>query len=646
MKTLWTVLWLIGLCNSLSGQVLMKEDFSKKLRFPDEVRSYHYRGAYHVYSYENVSFFEKSKNYQDFAAEIRTEFISGDTTAYYGLLFRHDAHVNGYSFIVSTVGHYFLQRSYLKPGGGVGEVEVNSLVYGTADSVFNKRGVNYLKAECSGNIIRLFINGQKIDSVADSTLHEGVIGFRVGKAVHVHLDDLTVYRKYISGKYSFKPAIPDSAFDEKNDSLTVNLVNFDTPTHWRDDPGAFHEKGLYRIDSTAYSNSYLYNANINNENFSYLANFKILHWPRKKEMCISWYNISNSDETEIVIQGDSVMQYHNKHTGSKSTVQNFPFNYETGTLVRLRIDKKDGDTKISVNNQERILIIDESYEPKNSPWIEIRTRGISIDLFSVKVSRPDNDDYGLGTKDISCPVIRVSGNSDSGKKPALGDDSDKIPEDDASLKKLFLTIIIIGVTQILLIWGIVKWRNATRYNSTHFLDYIRERNGSFSLNEFLARFRMSRSKAIDVMDTMVKDYAGYRYPVDDKNDAFYDFPTFMSDVPKPLTVSQYPDFIERMITAYAKRINLPEATARFYFIQICTLAAHLQGRLSVHTLNKKIEEGNIVLDRAHFSPYKNTWDIVIVLMSQIIDDERYIRLLSDDTPAVLKFHEDLCKHFR
>jgi hypothetical protein len=264
----------------------------------------------------------------------------------------------------------------------------------------------------------------------------------------------------------------------------------------------------------------------------------------------------------------------------------------------------------------------------------------------VKVSSLFTGEFGLGTKDQTCPVIRVSGNKDTGKKPALGDDSDKIPEEDSSFSNLFLTIMLIGATQILLIWGIVKWRNATRYNSTHFVDYIRERNGSFYLNEFSSRFGFSLSKASAVMDKMVRDYGGYRYPVNDVNDAFYDFPTFMSDVPNAVTVRSYPDFIENMIAAYAKRIELPESTARSYFIQICTLAAHLQGRLSLHTLNKKIGEGSFILDRAHFSPYKTTWDIVIVLMSQIIDDERYIKLLSEDAPAVLTFHEDLCKHFK
>ncbi len=650
MKTFFAVLWLFGLSFPLPGQVLLKEDFSKKGKFPEDNRTYYFNGVYHVYSHESVRLFDPSKNFKDFTAEIRTEFISGATAAFYGLYFRHDRHMNGYSFLITSWGYYNLHRTFQKPNG---EVDSENLTSGTADSVFNKKGVNYLKTECKGDTIRLYINGHKVQTVTDSVIPEGIIGIYVWKDLHVHFDDLTVYKKNVTGKYSFKPVFPDSAFDEKSDSKTINLINFNKFTGWKDIPGAFHENGLYRIDSSAYINNYIYN--YVNTDFSIRANLKIREWPRHGELRLSWYPDQSDYETEIGIIGDSTLRYVNKPAGIRNTLRNFPFRYETGTFVRLQIDKKDGDTKISVNGHERIVIIDESYEPRTFNWIEFRTEGIGIDLYSIKISKHSDEEYGIGTKDLSCPVIRVSGNLKTAKKPPVEDESDRIPEDDSSFfsnlfltifSNYFLTIILIGASQILLIWGIVRWRNAVRYNATHFVDYIRERNGSFFLNEFSARFRFSLSKAAAVMDKMVKDYGGYRYPVKDENDAFYDFPTFMSDVPKPVTVGSYPDFIERMISAYAKRIGLPESAARFYFLQICTLAAHLQGRLSVHTVNKKIEEGSFILDRAHFSPYKTTWDIVILLMSEIIDDERYIRILSDDTPAVLKFHEDVIKHFQ
>ncbi len=645
MKTFFAVLWLFGLCFPLPGQVLLKEDFSKKGRFTEDNMTYYNNGVYHVYSYEDVRIFDSSKNFKDFTAEIRTEFISGDTAAFYGLYFRHDTHANGYSFIISAKGYYNLQRSYLRPDGTVGNVEVKTIASGMLDSNFNKRGVNYLRVECSGNIIRLFINGYKIDSVTDDTIPEGVIGFRAGKEVHVHLDDLTLYRKNIPGKYSFKPAIPDSAFDEKGDSETIDLINFNK-TEWKDIPVAFRENGLYRIDSSAYINNLIY-LNNTDKGFSIRANLKIREWPRHGALRINWHTVNSDDGTEIGIIGDSTLIYAEKPAGIRNIIRNFPFPYETGTLIRLQVDKNDGDIKISVNGRERVLIIDESYETSYFNWIDFRTEAIGIDLYSVKVSKLFTGEFGLITKDQTCPVIRVSGAGDARRKPALGDEPDKIPEEDSTFSNQFLIIMLIGVTQILLIWGIVKWRKAVRYNSTHFVDYIRERNGSFCLNEFSSKFRISRSRATALTNKMVNDYGGYRYPVKDENDAYFDFPTFMSDAPKaPVDSRVYPDVIEKMIPAYAKRVNLPDVIAGYYFVRICGLAAVLQGRLSIRTLQKKIDEGGFELDRSHFSPYAKTEDIVFLLMSQIIDDDRYITLLSDDAPTVLKFHEDLMKHFQ
>jgi hypothetical protein len=210
---------------------------------------------------------------------------------------------------------------------------------------------------------------------------------------------------------------------------------------------------------------------------------------------------------------------------------------------------------------------------------------------------------------------------------------------------IFIIILILSAVLILAIVWIVRLNKTGNADKNQYLNYIRENNGSFYLNDFSARFRLSRNNALAVMKKLINDFQGCQYPVSENNNVLYDFPTFMGDMPKATTTNMYPEFIEQMISNYSKKIDLPNHTARFYFVQICTLAAHLQGRLSIHTLKQKIDEGSFELDRSHFSPYKTTWDIVSILMAKMID-VRFVSILNDETPSVLKFHEDLCKHFR
>lgn len=233
---------LLMAAGSIAGQILHEENFSEKTHFTTSKYVYPIEGAYHIFDKDGHWAYSDAQKFRDFAAEVRTEFIGGATNYGYGMIFRAQDTRNFYEFRISADGSYGM--------GVYTDKRWSRILPWKEHSAVRENGVNYIRVQCQGSLLRFYINGVLVDSVRHSRYAEGYVGFVAYDSVHAHFDDLQVYEAQtvlpIPENFPASSVNTDSDFVYRGGELFLD--NFvDESQQWGQDETAFYERGWYTM---------------------------------------------------------------------------------------------------------------------------------------------------------------------------------------------------------------------------------------------------------------------------------------------------------------------------------------------------------------------------------------------------------------
>ena len=175
------------------SNILFQDDFSDPEsgwdRFSDDSGLTDYAdGAYRITVNQDAYFFWATP-YQDFPHDVIIDVdvtkVSGDDENEMGIICRHQDEENFYVLSIGTDGlasiRKRIQGSDLQEIGD-GWVEGPSINTGNAS--------NHLRAECTGDRLALYVNGQLVVETTDSEIFSGDAGLMAGTFEHPSLDVL------------------------------------------------------------------------------------------------------------------------------------------------------------------------------------------------------------------------------------------------------------------------------------------------------------------------------------------------------------------------------------------------------------------------------------------------------------------------
>ncbi len=152
-------------------------------------------GAYFVTStqLETLMWGVANRSFDNVIIEVDATQISAgpDSNNAYGVACREQSGDDGYGYYlrISGDGYYSIAKA--------ANEEFTALVDWTESNVINKgNATNHIRAICNGTTLELFVNGQRLGSVEDSTFASGDIAFTAttyeDEMTEVHFDNLTV----------------------------------------------------------------------------------------------------------------------------------------------------------------------------------------------------------------------------------------------------------------------------------------------------------------------------------------------------------------------------------------------------------------------------------------------------------------------
>lgn len=182
-----------------AGEVLFRDDFSDLESGWDTwdnglsfVR-YEYGGLRILVNEPHFDYWSRpKKNFGDVRLEVEAAKLGGPDNNDFGLLCRYQDRDNFYAFLVSSDGYGGILK--VKDGSyeliGEGQLQYN-------ETIRQGSAANYLRAECVGARLSLFVNGQKLHEVQDADFSSGDVGVIVGAyevpGVDIFFDNFVVY---------------------------------------------------------------------------------------------------------------------------------------------------------------------------------------------------------------------------------------------------------------------------------------------------------------------------------------------------------------------------------------------------------------------------------------------------------------------
>ena len=152
-------------------------------------------GKYFVTSTQNggAMWGVAGQNYTDVTIEVTTTQINAPSNNNndYGILCRLRENADGYSFNISGDGFYSIQR--------MDDSEfVNLVEWAESNKIKTGNASNTIKAICQGSTLTLFINGDQVAEVTDTTYTDGDIALAAttyeDQPTEIRFDDLVVSR--------------------------------------------------------------------------------------------------------------------------------------------------------------------------------------------------------------------------------------------------------------------------------------------------------------------------------------------------------------------------------------------------------------------------------------------------------------------
>ena len=183
----------------LTGELVFEDDFSDEdsgwfILSELEYSADYVDGGYLVGVYQEDYYFVDAIGigYSDVILEVDTEFYDGGVDNFFGLVCRYVDIDNFYGFAISTDGYFAILKSF------EGEAEViGTDDFQKSDIIKQGERENHLRAECVGNHLALYVNGELLIETYDSDIPEGDIGFIVGtvsaETTQILFDNIKIY---------------------------------------------------------------------------------------------------------------------------------------------------------------------------------------------------------------------------------------------------------------------------------------------------------------------------------------------------------------------------------------------------------------------------------------------------------------------
>ncbi len=183
-----------------SGRVYFQDDFSNEASGWSSVRTDagitdYENGVYRIFVNQN------NKDYfgtpglslqSDVRVEVDATKVAGSNNNDFGILCRYQDNNNLYQFVISSDGYVGIIKLV---DGSMESISADTLI---ESSAINKGNVqNHIRADCIGNMLTLYVNGQQVSTAQDTTFKGGGdVGVFAGTydtpGAEIHFDNFIV----------------------------------------------------------------------------------------------------------------------------------------------------------------------------------------------------------------------------------------------------------------------------------------------------------------------------------------------------------------------------------------------------------------------------------------------------------------------
>ena len=189
-----------GNTTQTASSVLFQDDFSNPNSGWDRVtvengETNYIDGAYRIYVNEpNTDVWSNpGLNFTDVRVEVEGAKVSGDNDNDFGIACRMNAPDNFYFFIISSDGYYAIG----KYKGNQQEL-LGTDAMQPSETIKQDEATNHIRADCVGDTLTLYVNGQKLSETHDDEFKSGDVGLIAGSfekpGTDIHFDNFTVLK--------------------------------------------------------------------------------------------------------------------------------------------------------------------------------------------------------------------------------------------------------------------------------------------------------------------------------------------------------------------------------------------------------------------------------------------------------------------
>lgn len=167
---------------SLASDILFQDDFSDPSSGWDQVNedegsTDYVNGVYRIYVNEaNYDIWANpSLNFTDTVIEVEATKVGGPEDNDFGVICRYQNLDNFYFFIISSDGYYGIAKVV---NGEQELIGMDNMEY--SDAINQGSESNLLRADCVGNQLALYVNGEKVVDANDLQYSSGDVGLIAG----------------------------------------------------------------------------------------------------------------------------------------------------------------------------------------------------------------------------------------------------------------------------------------------------------------------------------------------------------------------------------------------------------------------------------------------------------------------------------
>lgn len=183
-----------------TGKVYFQDNFSNeatgwpRVRTDEKITDYE-NGVYRIFvNLDNQDYFATRglSLPRDMRVEVDATKVAGSDNNDFGLLCRYQDNNNLYQFVVSSDGYVGILKLV---NGSMQSIAADTLIKSSAVNLGNAQ--NHIRADCIGNMLTLYVNGQQVSTVQDTTfMGGGKVGFFAGTydtpGTDMHFDNFIV----------------------------------------------------------------------------------------------------------------------------------------------------------------------------------------------------------------------------------------------------------------------------------------------------------------------------------------------------------------------------------------------------------------------------------------------------------------------